>query len=96
MAETEFAAVLGRWESDFGLWPPVLRTIAVFLAFGGGSMSVELVRWLPKPGVFLSVPVGTQRACQLVPTDIPHMAVEGAPPPLGWGSWQDLRAACGA
>ena len=54
MAETEFAAVLGRWESNFGLWPPVLRTIAVFLAFGGGAMSVELVRWLPKAGFFLS------------------------------------------
>ena len=68
MAETEFAAVLGRWESDFGLWPPILRTIAVFLAFGGGSMSVELVRWLPKAGFFLSTPVGTQRACPLEPT----------------------------
>ena len=68
MAETEFAAVLGRWESNFGLWPPILRTIAVFLAFGGGAMSVELVRWLPTPGVFLSVAVETQRACPLTPT----------------------------
>ena len=68
MAETEFAAVLGRWESDFGLWPPILRTIAVFLAFGGVAMSVELVRWLPTPGGFLSTYVGTQRACPLAPT----------------------------
>ena len=45
-------------------------------------MSVELVRWAKKVGDFLSYPVGTQRACPLVPTDIRHMAVERAPPPL--------------
>ena len=45
-------------------------------------MSVELVRWAKKVGDFLSVPSGTQCACPLVPTDIRHMAVERAPPPL--------------
>ena len=45
-----------------------MGAIPTFLALRGGSMSVEVVRWLPKAGFFLSTPVGTQRACPLEPT----------------------------
>ena len=68
VAGTSFLGRTGQNKPEFGLWHAVLRTIAVFLALRGGSMSVELVRWLPKAGFFLSIPSGTQRACPLVPT----------------------------
>ena len=67
--------------------------------FGGNpggfciDMSDELAGWAKKAGNFLSVPSGTQRACPLVPTDIQHMAVERAPPPLVTSGCREVRDA---
>ena len=49
-----------------GPGPPFCVQLLFFWHSGGGSMSVELVRWLPKAAFFLSYPVGTQSACPLV------------------------------
>ena len=54
VAGTSFLGRTGQNKIEFGLWHAVLRTIAVFLALRGGSMSVELVRWAKKVGDLLS------------------------------------------
>ena len=85
VANTSFLGQTGRHRAKKAGFSALARNSTYkccFFGTPGASMSVELVRWAKKVGDFVSTPVGTQRACPLVPTDIRHMAVERAPAPL--------------